>query len=108
MSRRGSIDAFVVWILNNVPQFEQAAFRTLGLHAAVLRLFDSPSDEARCSCGRLCPDPRAGPIGARPEFAWPIMTTRPVRALAGDLLQARPARRGGVGGLGAAPRDQLR
>src|SRR6202022_4171253 len=42
-----TIDSFVVWILNNVPRFEQAAFRTLGLHEAVLRLFDSRSDEAR-------------------------------------------------------------
>jgi hypothetical protein len=42
-----AIDDFVVWILNNVPRFEQGAFRTLGLHEAVLRLFDSPSAEAR-------------------------------------------------------------
>ena len=38
-----AIDEFVVWILTNVPRFEQAAFRTLGLHDAVLRLFDSPA-----------------------------------------------------------------
>ena len=42
-----SIDAFVVWLLGNVPKFEQAAFRDLGLHDAVLRLLDSPSNEAR-------------------------------------------------------------
>jgi hypothetical protein len=42
-----TIDEFVVWILNNVPRFEQAAFHTLGLHDAVLRLFDSPAPEAR-------------------------------------------------------------
>ena len=41
------VDEFAVWILNNVPRFEQAAFRSLGLHEAVLRLFDSPSDTAR-------------------------------------------------------------
>jgi hypothetical protein len=41
------IDDFVVWILGNVPRFEQAAFRSLGLHDAVLKLFDSPSDDAR-------------------------------------------------------------
>jgi len=34
-----AVDEFVVWILTNVPRFEQAAFRTLGLHEAVLRLF---------------------------------------------------------------------
>jgi hypothetical protein len=33
--------------LQNVPKFEQGAFRSLGLHEAVLRLFDSPSDDAR-------------------------------------------------------------
>jgi hypothetical protein len=42
-----AIDEFVVWILNNVPRFEQGAFRTLGLHDAVLRMLDSPSDKAR-------------------------------------------------------------
>jgi hypothetical protein len=40
-------DEFVVWILNNVPRFEQGSFRALGLHEAVLRLFDSPSPEAQ-------------------------------------------------------------
>ena len=40
------VDEFVIWVLNNVPKFEQGTFRTLGLHEAVLRLFDSPSDTA--------------------------------------------------------------
>ena len=38
---------FVVWLLGNVPRFEQGAFRELGLHAPVLTLLDSPSGEAR-------------------------------------------------------------
>jgi hypothetical protein len=42
-----AIHDFVVWILQNVPKFEQGAFRTLGLHDAVLKLFDSPSQVAR-------------------------------------------------------------
>ena len=42
-----AIHDFVVWLLQNVPKFEQSAFRTLGLHEAVLRLFDSPSADAR-------------------------------------------------------------
>jgi hypothetical protein len=42
-----AIHDFVVWILQNVPKFEQGAFRTLGLHEAVLKLFDSPSTVAR-------------------------------------------------------------
>jgi hypothetical protein len=32
------VDEFVVWILTNVPRFEQAAFRTLGLHEPEHRL----------------------------------------------------------------------
>lgn len=42
-----AVHEFMVWILQNVPKFEQAAFRKLGLHDAVLRLFDSPSGAAR-------------------------------------------------------------
>lgn len=42
-----AIHDFVVWILQNVPKFEQGAFRSLGLHEAVLKLFDSPSQQAR-------------------------------------------------------------
>lgn len=38
---------FVVWLLGNVPRFEQGAFRDLGLHAPVLSLFTSPSSDAR-------------------------------------------------------------
>jgi hypothetical protein len=40
------VDGFVVWILGNVPRFEQASFRELGLHDAVLQLFDSQAHEA--------------------------------------------------------------
>src|SRR5262245_10749843 len=42
-----AIHDFVVWLLQNVPKFEQGAFRTLGLHDTVLKLFDSPSADAR-------------------------------------------------------------
>ncbi|MEK6237592.1 MAG: hypothetical protein N2C14_23035, partial [Planctomycetales bacterium] len=45
--RSDAIDEFVVWILDNVPRFEQSAFRELGLHDAVLRLFDSDSSSAQ-------------------------------------------------------------
>ncbi len=45
--RSAAIDEFVVWLLQNVPTFEQAGFRANGLHAAVLRLLDSPSNPAR-------------------------------------------------------------
>ena len=38
---------FVVWLLQNVPKFEQASFRTMGLHEAILSLFNSPAQSAR-------------------------------------------------------------
>ncbi|MBK9644154.1 MAG: BRCT domain-containing protein [Deltaproteobacteria bacterium] len=37
---------FVVWLLKNVPRFEQASFRELGLHEPVLSLLESPSSDA--------------------------------------------------------------
>ncbi len=43
----GAVHDFVVWILQNVPKFEQGEFRKLKLHEPVLRLFDSPSNDAR-------------------------------------------------------------
>ena len=42
-----SAHEFVVWLLKNVPKFEQASFREMGLHEALLLLLDSPSNEAR-------------------------------------------------------------
>jgi hypothetical protein len=42
-----TVDAFVIWLLGNVPKFEQGSFRELGLHEPVLRLLDSSSDPAR-------------------------------------------------------------
>ncbi len=47
MVESATVHEFVVWLLKNVPKFEEASFRTLGLHEAVLRLLDSPSHEAR-------------------------------------------------------------
>lgn len=45
--RSATVDAFVIWLLDNVPRFEQAALRELGLHEAVLALLDSPQGDAR-------------------------------------------------------------
>lgn len=44
--RSATIDVFAIWILDNVPRFEQAKFRELGLHDAVLQLLDSDSEKA--------------------------------------------------------------
>lgn len=40
-AKNDTVDGFVVWVLENVPRFEQAAFRQLGLHDAVLQLLES-------------------------------------------------------------------
>ena len=42
-----TVDDFVIWLLANVPRFEQSAYRSLGLHGPVLTLLDSHSDDAR-------------------------------------------------------------
>ena len=42
-----TVDEFVIWLLSNVPRFEQSGFRELGLHEPVLRLLDSSNDAAR-------------------------------------------------------------
>ena len=43
----GTVQDFVVWLLENAPRFEQAAFKELGLHDAILGLLDSDGDTAR-------------------------------------------------------------
>ena len=45
--RSATVDTFVIWVLANVPRFEQDAFRELGLHEPVLALLESPSNDAR-------------------------------------------------------------
>jgi hypothetical protein len=42
-----SVDEFVIWLLANVPKFDQGSFRELGLHEPVLQLLDSRCDAAR-------------------------------------------------------------
>jgi hypothetical protein len=87
-----TIDEFVVWILNNVPRFEQAAFRTLGLHEAVLRLFDSPLYDARAYAAEYArTHARDLPVSELIRLANNDHDA--VRKLAADLLQARDARK---------------
>jgi hypothetical protein len=45
--RSKTVHEFVVWILDNVPKFEQSSFRDMGLHEGVLRLLYSPSSAAQ-------------------------------------------------------------
>jgi len=85
------VDEFAVWVLNNVPRFEQAAFRSLGLHEAVLRLFDSPSQSARAYAAEYArTHARDLPVAELVRLA--DNNHAAVRRLASDLLQARDPR----------------
>ncbi|WP_240911125.1 BRCT domain-containing protein [Paludisphaera soli] len=89
--RSGPVDAFVVWVLSNVPRFEQSAFRALGLHEAVLTLFDSPSDEARAyAAGYARTHARDLPVDELIRLADNDHAA--VRRLAADLLGDRDPR----------------
>ncbi|MGK0289994.1 MAG: hypothetical protein ACI86H_001449 [bacterium] len=45
-SKSTIIDEFVVWLLTNIPKFEQGEFKNLGLHEPVLSLLHSKSSKA--------------------------------------------------------------
>jgi hypothetical protein len=87
-----TVDDFVVWILGNVPRFEQASFRALGLHEAVLRLFDSPSADAQAYAAEYArTHARDLPVA---ELVRLANNSHPkVRKLASDLLLERDARK---------------
>ncbi|MBL8798707.1 MAG: BRCT domain-containing protein [Planctomycetia bacterium] len=90
--RSAVIDNFAIWILSNVPRFEQGAFRTLGLHDAVLRLVDSPADEARVYAADYArTHARDLPVDDLIRLA--NNDHEAVRKLAFDLLQSRDARK---------------
>ena len=86
-----AIDDFIVWVLTNVPRFEQGAFRSLGLHDAVLRLFDSPSDAARAYAADYArTHARDLPVSELVRLV--DNSSQAVRKLAIDLLQGRDPR----------------
>jgi hypothetical protein len=86
-----AIDEFVVWILTNVPRFEQGAFRSLGLHEAVLRLFDSPSVEAATYAANYART-HARDLSVAELVRLIDNKHEPVRKLAADLLSGRDPR----------------
>ena len=89
--RSGPVDDFAVWVLANVPRFEQAAFRTLGLHEAVLRLFESPSPAARVYAAEYArTHARDLPVDELVRLA--DNDNLNVRKLASDLLLSRDPR----------------
>jgi len=86
------VHGFVVWILTNVPRFEQSAFRKLGLHDAVLQLFDSPAHEARAYAAEYArTHARDLPIGELVRLANNDHDA--VKKLVVDLLQDRDPRK---------------
>lgn len=91
--RSESVDELVVWILTNVPRFDQASFRELGLHEAALQLFDSPSNSARSYAAEYARiHARDLPVGELVRLAE--SDNEDVRRLASDLLLERDPRTG--------------
>jgi len=86
------IDDFVIWVLANVPRFEQSSYRELGLHDAVLSLFHSPSDAARVYAASYArTHARDLPVNALVRLI--DNAHGDVRTLAIDLLKARDPRK---------------
>jgi hypothetical protein len=88
-----AIHDFVIWILQNVPKFEQGAFRSLGLHDAVLRLFDSPSNDARAYAANYART-HARDMSVSELIQLANNDNETVRKLARDLLGEKDPRTG--------------
>ena len=90
--RSATVDDFVIWILANVPRFAQGAFRELGLHAPVLSLLDSPSNDARAYAAAYArTHARDLPLDELIRLA--DNSNEEVRKLARDLLHDRDPRK---------------
>lgn len=94
------VDSFVVWLLDNVPRFEQGALRGLDLHETVLSLLDSPADDARAWAARYArTHARDLPLDVLIHQA--DNDSEEVRAMARDLITARDPREAiGIDGWG--------
>ena len=87
-----SVHSFVIWLLGNVPRFEQGAFRDLGLHDSVLALLDSPSDEAAVYAAAYART-HARDLSLEQLIRLANGRHEAVRALARDLLHDRDPRK---------------
>ncbi len=85
-------DNFVVWLLGNVPRFEQSAFRELGLHEPVLSLLDSPAPEARVYAAAYART-HARDLELEELLRLANNDHQAVRVLARDLLHDRDPRK---------------
>ncbi|MCB9613407.1 MAG: BRCT domain-containing protein [Sandaracinus sp.] len=90
--RSAAVDDFVIWVLANVPRFEQDAFRELGLHDAVLALLDSPSSDARVYASAYART-HARDLSLDELVRLANNSHVEVRKLARDLLQDRDPRK---------------
>lgn len=88
----GTAHDFVVWLLTNVPRFEQAAFREMALHEPVLSLLESPSSEA-CAWAAAYARAHARDLELERLILLAGSDEEPVRNLARDLLSDRDPRK---------------
>jgi hypothetical protein len=86
--KSAALHEFAVWMLENAPRLEQAAFQQLGLHEAVLSLFDSPANSARVYAADYVRT-HARDIGLDHLIRLENNTHEAVRKLAFDLLSAK-------------------
>ncbi|MDM8517694.1 BRCT domain-containing protein [Desulfobacterales bacterium HSG16] len=91
-ANRPITDEFVIWLLANVPKFEQSAFRELKIHDSVLLLFDSKSSKARIYAAEYARTyARDLPVSRLIQLANNSELT--ARKLAADLLMERDPRK---------------
>lgn len=90
--RSASVDRFVVWLLENVPRFEQGALRELGLHAPVLTLLDS-EDASAASWAASYARSHARDLELERLIRLANADHKDVRRLARDLLRSRDPRK---------------
>lgn len=98
--KSATVDDFVIWVLANVPRFEQDAFRELGLHGPVLSLLESPSSDARVYAASYART-HARDLSLDDLVRHANNSHAEVRKLARDLLHDRDPRKDiGIDGWG--------
>ncbi|HEY8376972.1 MAG TPA: hypothetical protein VIK91_10810 [Nannocystis sp.] len=87
-----TVDEFVIWLLANVPKFDQGSFRELGLHEPVLQLLDSRCDAARVYAAQYART-HARDLALDRLILLANNTNAEVRKLVADLLGDRDPRK---------------
>jgi hypothetical protein len=85
------VHRFVVWLLENVPRFEQSQFRELELHHSVLQLLDSSFKDARLFAAKYA-RVHARDLAVDDLIRHANSSDSNVRDLAKDLISARDPR----------------